>query len=219
MPPPAAASRQWQLSPQSDTGTEPRWQSGGGFRLDPDPGWSAALGGYGALVALFGTDTRGSYSVGGATLRGRYSNYVLGGYFELSDEAKEGGYWRAAGGMAGVWLPFQNWVDFEVAARAGIREFSDDDVRFGPSGYQKTSPTVGLSLGVSDRAGTGALAGRIGGAFIATYDLSQYDQSWRDEVFAGEDEDPIIRTGESHVGGFSFALALELALDLSGQAL
>lgn len=210
-----APARTWRVAPEADAGPEPSWHAGGGFTLDSNPGWSATLSGYGALVALFGTDTRGAYSIGGGSLRGRYRYVTLGGYYEMTDNARSGGQWRALGGMAGAWLPFDNWVDFEIAARAGAREFSDDDVRFGPGGYHTWSPTLGLSLGVSDRAGNGLVGGRMGGALVATYDLSQKEKPWRDEVFAGQGQDPIIRTGRSHVGGFSLGLVLELGLDVS----
>jgi hypothetical protein len=209
--------REWRIAPEADAGPEPQWVAGGGFQLLENPGWSGSVGAYGALVALMGTDTRGAYSIGGAALRGRYSYYTVGGYYELTDNAKSGGQWQALGGMAGVWLPFQNWVDFELAARVGAREYSDDDPRFGRDGYRAWSPTLGLSLGVSDRAGQGLVGGRMGGAVVGTYDLSQSDHPWRDEVYAGEADDPIVRTGESHVGGFSVALVLELALDVSDE--
>lgn len=201
-----------------DGGPDPAWAARGGFQLESDPGWSASLGGYGALVALFGTDTRGAFSVGGGTLRGRYSHYTLGGYYELTDRASGGGQWQAVGGMAGVWLPFRNWVDFEVAARVGVREFWDEDPRFGATGYKSSSPTLGLSLGVSDRAGHGLVAGRIGGGFVLSYDLSQRDEPWR-YLIPTEDGDPIVRTGNAHIGGLSAALVLELMLDVAEQRL
>jgi hypothetical protein len=182
--------------------------------LQDSPGWGGSLGAYGGLGALFGTDTRGSHSTAGGRLRVHYSYFTAGAYYEMSDRpnnvTETTDFWNA-GGFAGIWLPYYNWVDFEVALRAGLRRYTDDDERFGPSGYERGGPALGLWLGVSDRSNGGQLGGRIGAALLATYDLSQSDEDWRTET--GDEDDPLVRTGTDHVGGTSVALLLELALD------
>jgi hypothetical protein len=173
------------------------------------------LSAYGGLTALFNVDIRGAYSVAGGLVRARYGYLTAGAYYELTDSPEtRTGEWWGAGGFAGAWLPYRNWVDFQLALRAGLREYTDNDARFGSGGYRLGGPALGLSLGVSDRSNTGTWAGRIGGAVIAMYDLDQHEQPWRTETVYDSEEDPIVRTGVSHVGGLSIGLFVELGLDL-----
>jgi hypothetical protein len=192
----------------------PRERSGPRFTLVPNPGWSGTLGVSGALAVLSGTDARSAYSLAGAALRVRYGYVGVGGYYELSDRLEDGRL-DAFGGQAGAWLPFQNWLDFEIAVRGGLRRFADDDPRFGPSGYAVSGPTLGLLMGVSGRMGESWFGQRIGGALVTNYDLVQHDQAWRYE--AGQDlpDGPVVYRGTNHVGGLSIAIMLELGFDVS----
>jgi hypothetical protein len=181
--------------------------------FEDNPGWSMGLEGYAGLSTLFGTDTRGAYSLAGGTLRGRYRHYAAGGYFELTDSLSGGGDWQNFGGFAGAWLPYRNWVDFEIAVRLGGRRYSDSDLRFGPGGYKLWTPALGLALGVSDRAAKGRWGGRVGSQLIATYDLKQRNRPWqvssRDPNTGMEN----VASGSSHVGGLSLQLVVTLGFD------
>jgi hypothetical protein len=184
------------------------------IEFDDEPGWSAGLDGFVGLSTLFGTDTRGAYSLGGGLLRGRYRYVSLGAFFEATDSLASGGKWQSLGGFAGAWLPYKNWVDFEFAARVGGRKFTDRDPRFGPSGYEFWGSTLGFSAGVSDRARKGEWGGRIGAMLVGTYDLKQRDRPWRWEGIDPDTGAVTVSSGQSHIGGFSVALLVTLGLDV-----
>jgi hypothetical protein len=181
--------------------------------LEDEPGWSIGVDAYAGLSTLFGTDTRGAYSLAGGILRGRFRYYEGGVYYEATDTLSGGGDWQNVGGFAGAWLPYRNWVDFEIAARLGARRYSDDDLRFGPSGYELWSPTLGLVLGVSDRASKGRWGGRIGSQLVATYDLKQRDRPWELSSVDPDTGVQSVASGKSHVGGFSIQLVVTLGFD------
>jgi hypothetical protein len=183
------------------------------IEFEDNPGWSIGIDAYAGLSSLFGTDTRGAYSLAGGILRGRYRYYQGGAYYEATDTLSGGGEWQNVGGFAGAWLPYRNWVDFEIAARLGARRYSDRDLRFGPSGYELWSPALGLVLGVSDRASKGRWGGRIGSQLIATYDLKQRDRAWQVSSLDPNTGMQSVASGTSHVGGFSIQLVVTLGFD------
>lgn len=180
--------------------------------LESKPGWAVELAARGGVGALAGADSRGAFVFGGGLLRGRYKHYELGAFFSKSDVAESGGGFTHFGGFAGAWLPYHNWVDFEIAAAFGSRRFEDTDPRYGPGGYSFGMPALSLILGVSDRARAGKVGGRVGGQLEVTGDLGQKDRAWSfsEEVAPGE----IVETkGVTHVGGLSVALVFSIALD------
>lgn len=181
--------------------------------FEDNPGWSFGIDAYAGLSTLLGTDTRGAYSLVGGTMRGRYRYYAAGAYYEATDSLAAGGDWQNVGGFVGAWLPYRNWVDFEIAARIGGRGYSDSDLRFGPSGYKLWSPALGLALGVSDRAGSGRWGGRIGSQLVMTYDLKQRDRAWRLSSRNPTTGAESVAAGTSHIGGFSVQLSVTLGFD------
>jgi hypothetical protein len=183
------------------------------IEFEDNPGWSIGLDAYAGLSTLFGTDTRGAYSMAGGLLRARYRYYEGGFYYEATDTLSGGGDWQNFGGFAGAWLPYKNWVDFEIAARLGSRRFSDLDSRFGTGGYRLSSPALGLVLGVSDRASSGGWGGRIGSQLVATYDLKQRDRAWRVSSTDPDTGIEQVASGTSHVGGLSIQLVVTLGFD------
>lgn len=183
--------------------------------FENNPGWSVGLDGYVGLSGVFGTDTRGAVSLGGGLIRGRYRYFVIGGYYEISDSLSAGAQSQSMGGFAGAWLPYKNWVDFEIAARLGARQYADSDLRFGPSGYDVWGSALGLVLGVSDRATAGGIwGGRIGASLVGMFDLKQHDVPWRWDGIDPDTGEPTASTGSSHVGGFSLALNVTLGFDV-----
>lgn len=180
--------------------------------LETRPGWAIELAARGGIGALAASDSRGAFVFGGGAIRGRYKHYELGGFFSKSDQADSGGGFTHFGGFAGAWLPYHNWVDFEIAVAFGSRRYEDPDPRYGAGGYSVGLPALGLILGVSDRAHTGKVGGRVGGQLELTGDLGQKDSPWSflEEPAPGE----IVETkGTTHVGGVSVALVFSIALD------
>ncbi len=184
------------------------------IRFEDEPGWSVGLEGFVGLASLFGTDTRGAYSLAGGALRGRYRFIELGPYFEATDTLSGGGHWKSFGAYAGAYLPYQNWVDFQIGARLGSRVYSDSDTRYGVDGYKLGGAALGLVLGVSDRAKSGLFGGRVGSQLVTTYDLKQRDRDWRLESADPDTGVAVVTTGTTHVGGFSAALFVTVALDV-----
>ena len=176
------------------------------------PGWFGGLEGYGGILTLGATDTREAYAFLGGQGRLRYDYYELGGYFETSDHPQKSDQYRAFGGFIGAWLPYRGWVDFEIAAAVGARNYESDDVRYGPGGYDDSSPTLGFRLGVSDRTSSySALAGRVGGQLVFTYDLNPADEPWQEDL--ERDGMPVTQSGTTRVGGWTLAIALVLGFD------
>jgi len=205
VPPPGPGENVFSTVPQ----IEPIWPP----RLVQSPGWFGGLEAYGGLLALGGADTRGAYAFAGGQLRLRYDYYELGGWFDVSDrgKAKTDGF-RSFGGFVGAWLPYRGWVDFEIAASIGARTWMSDDSRYGSDGYDVTSPTLGLRLGVSDRTSSfSALAARIGGQLVFSYDLSSSDEPW--EVTRQSEGESVTDSGVTKVGGFTLGLALVIGFD------
>lgn len=219
-PPPAPGIpfTTWAAPRPVDGGAVPQRPTLVEIELADDPGWSIGLDAFAGLSTLFGTDTRGAYSLAGGTLRGRFRYYEAGAYFEATDTLSGGGSWQNVGGFAGAWLPFRNWVDFEIAARLGGRRFIDRDLRFGSSGYELWSPALGLVLGVSDRAAKGTWGGRIGSQLVATYDLKQRDRPWQLTSVDADTGAERVTFGKSHVGGFSLELVVTLGFDVGEGA-
>jgi hypothetical protein len=186
---------------------EPIWPP----RLVQAPGWFGGIEGYAGILALGASDTREAYAILGSQVRFRYDYYEAGAFLEYSDQQADD--FRAFGGFLGAWLPFRGWVDFEVAASVGARTFSSNDLRYGADGYEVSSPTLGLRLGVSDRTSSySAVAGRIGGQILFNYDLNPSDEPWSQEEL--QDGVPVTERGNTRVGGFTVALAFVIGFDI-----
>jgi hypothetical protein len=188
---------------------EPVWPP----RLVQKPGVFGGAEAYGGLLAAGGADTREAYAFVGGQLRVRYDYYEFGGWYDVSDrgnQRKDG--FSSFGGFLGAWLPYRGWVDFELAASVGARTYTSDDLRYGANGYEHTSATLGLRLGVSDRTSSfSAFAGRIGGQLLFSYDLSSADKPWA--VASDDDGVTTTESGVTNVGGFTFGIALVLGFD------
>jgi hypothetical protein len=147
-------------------------------------------------------------------LRGRYRYYEIGAFYQLSDDPiSSAGSFHEFGAIAGAWLPFQNWVDFEIAARIGSRTYQDPATRYGANGYSLSGATLGFQLGVSDRVRSKLIGGRIGAQLVGAYDLKQRDQEWQ-EIREDENGNEVLTSGTTHVGGFSIGIQMSLGLDI-----
>lgn len=205
-PPPAPSDNVFSTVPRN----EPIWPP----KLVEAPGWYGGLEGYGGILTLGGSDTREAYAFLGGQLRLRYDYYQIGGWYEVSDHPQKqtNDEFNAFGGFLGAWLPYRGWVDFEIAASVGARNWTSDDARYGGSGYSVSTPTLGLRLGVSDRtSSTAPFAARVGGQILFAYDLNPSDESWTlTHDINGETQTD---RGTTRVGGFTLGIALVLGFD------
>ncbi|HEY3498415.1 MAG TPA: hypothetical protein VGK73_27165 [Polyangiaceae bacterium] len=200
--------------PPSDAGSLPKQPKIVEIAFEKQPGWAAGLDVFGGLAALAGSDTRGSFAYGGVLARGRYRYYEIGGYFQLTDDPlSSAGSFQEFGGILGAWLPFQNWVDFELAARIGARTYEDPSTRYGASGYELTGATLGFQFGVSDRVRSDLVGGRVGAQIVGSYDLKQRDQPWQETRIDANGME-VLTSGTTHVGGFTIGIQMSLGLDI-----
>jgi hypothetical protein len=162
------------------------------------------------LLATSGNDY--AHALVGGLARVRWGYIQAGGTAEMTDTLED--RWRAFGGFAGVWLPFDNWVDMQASLGAGARIYSNSDARYGPGGYELSSPVINLRMGVSDRSSEGRFGGRVGAEFVAAFDLRRHSPGWRYEspVLGGP---PVVVTGVTEVGGFSFGIVMTLGFDVN----
>jgi hypothetical protein len=182
--------------------------------FEREPGWAVGIDAFGGLAALLGSDTRGSFALAGALVRGRYKYYEVGGFYVTTDDPmSSAGSYTEFGGIAGAWLPYKNWIDFELAARVSARTYEDPSSRYGSTGYELSGATLGFQFGVSDRVHGEKLGGRVGAQIVGAIDLNQRDVIWRQirEDSAGME---VMTSGTTHVGGFTLGIQMSLGLDV-----
>jgi hypothetical protein len=180
--------------------------------FERDAGWAVELAARGGFGGMARSDARNFFAFGGGLLRAHYRFFQVGGFFDKSDDSERGGGFMHFGGLAGAWLPYHNWVDFELALAFGSRRYEDPDPRYGPHGYSIGMPALSFIAGVSDRARSGNVGGRFGGQLIVTGDMNQKDRDWR-FVEQGPGGELLQATGTTHVGGVSVSFALTIGLD------
>jgi hypothetical protein len=182
--------------------------------FEREPGWAVGLDAFGGLAALLGSDTRGSFALAGALLRGRYKYYELGGFYVTTDDPmSSAGSYTEFGGIAGAWLPYKNWIDIELAARMSSRTYEDPSSRYGSAGYELSSLTLGFQLGVSDRVRSNKIGGRVGAQIVGALDLNQRDVTWQ-QVREDSEGMEVLTSGTTHVGGFTIGIQMSLGLDV-----
>jgi hypothetical protein len=180
--------------------------------FERSPGWAVELDGRAGIGVLTRSDARGAFAFAGGLLRGHYQYFELGAFYDHADSAQNGGTFWNASGFAGAWLPYHNWVDFELAAAFGVRHYTDPDPRYGPNGYAVNSPALSFMFGVSDRASSGNAGARVGGGLVFTEDLGQKTQAWTLNQTTDQGE-IVTTTGTTHVGGFSASLVFTIGFD------
>jgi hypothetical protein len=181
--------------------------------FEKQPGWGVSLGARGGLGGLARSEARNFFGYGGGFLRARYRHYEIGGFFDKSDDSDVGGGFTHAGGFLGAWLPYHNWVDFELALAFGSRTYTDSDSRYGAGGYSIGMPALSFIAGVSDLARSGKVGGRFGAQFSVTGDFKQQDRPW---TFIEHDAtgESFATNGTTHVGGVSVQVAVTIALEV-----
>jgi len=167
----------------------------------------AGLSVLGTRVALW------AHGVGGGQVRLRFGVVELGGFYEQSDHLEQGEF-RAAGGFAGIALPYRNWVDVHGAVSLGSRTHSEEDARYGPGGYALSSPMLGVRAGVSDRSGSAIVGARLGLELRVDVDWRRHRAPWRVE-YPVPDSEPIVFTGVTDAGGVTAALVMTVGLDVA----
>lgn len=178
--------------------------------LAEPPTWSMALMSY-AGIGLRSTDEAESHSVGGGLLRGQYSHFVLGGFFDVGESSAN--RHQRYGGLIGGYLPIRRWLDVELSLGISRRVYINEDNRFGPGGYEVHSPNLELRISLTDRAG-GLLGGRIGAFLLLDTDLDAQNRDWS---YQGVDSTSPPVTGTKQVGGTAFALLFTVGFDVTPQ--
>ena len=190
----------------------PRVGAKSSFRVDRQRALSVSLGPYAGL-GLHET-ARGSVAhlfVGGI---GRLRiNYVeLGATLEVSDRVQES--WRTIGGFVGGYVPFENWVDLEFAIGAGVRQYRNPDLRYGPDGYEAKVPVLTMRAGFSDRLGAKVFGLRLGGELLLGVDLKREKATWTYSYTTDNDPTTSV-SGVSSIGGTSIGIAVSAVLDVA----
>lgn len=175
-------------------------------------GTSVSLGPYGGL-ALHDTARGGvAHLFAGAVGRLRINYVELGGNIEVSDRVQES--WRLLGGFVGGYIPFENWVDLELAVGAGVRHYLNPDQRYGTGGFDVKVPAITLRAGFSDRLGEGIFGLRLGGEILFGFDLKREKATWTYSYTDVSDSSQIM-TGTTKVGGTSIGIAVSAVLDVA----
>ncbi|HEY8946566.1 MAG TPA: hypothetical protein VIM73_20080 [Polyangiaceae bacterium] len=179
--------------------------------LERNPGWSIGIDAYAGFAVVSTADGGYSHALVGGLSRFQWHYLQFGGFIETTDGGEH--HWRSIGGFAGAFIPFRHWVDFEFAAGVASRRYREDSSRYGPDGYEATSPALTLRAGFSDRSIDGLFGLRLGGHLAAAFDLERHERSWRYEF---ETSDGELRTvaGSTKVGGFSVGLAVTAGFDI-----
>jgi hypothetical protein len=180
--------------------------------FETQPRWAVGIDGRAGVGMLAHSDARGAFAFAGALLRGHYSYFEAGGFYDHADGSAQGGTFSHAGGFVGAWLPYRNWVDFDAALGIGVRHYADTDARYGTGGYTVNCPALSLLLGVSDRARLDDFGLRVGGQLVLTQDFGQKDKQWTFQQ-TNDSGEVVSTNGMTHVGGFSGSIVFTLGFD------
>lgn len=179
--------------------------------LDRAPGWSIGLDAYAGLAVLSTRDGALSHAVFGGLSRFQWQYFQAGGLIEVSDPGE--GQWRSIGGFVGAFVPFRHWVDFEFAGGLAARTYRDTSLRYGPDGYEATTPALTLRAGFSDRSSNELFGMRLGGHLAAAFDLTRHERPWTYDFESTTGETRSLQ-GQTRVGGFSLGLAVTAGFDI-----
>jgi hypothetical protein len=203
-----------QPEPPADAFEEPAFAP----RLGATHRAGLALQAYTGVAAYRTSSATWGHGVLGGTLRLRYGCVELGGYYEASDRIEQGS-WTAAGGFAGAYLPYENWVDFEIVAGLASRTHREEDARYGPNGYAWSTPALIWRVSVSDRSSDTTAALRVGVELYGAFDLRRREQPWQLVYQRPAGIPPLVFSGVTDVGGFSAGLLFSIGFDIAIQPL
>jgi hypothetical protein len=173
------------------------------------PTLSVGLDGYAGMGVLANGSRADASALGGGMLRLRSSYAQIGGFMEAANLPTD--TLQGFGGFMGGWLPFANWLTFDLMLGAGRHTYDNPDRRYGPDGYQVRSWFGTLRLGVSDRT-HGILGLHTGAMLFASLDFTPTNIAWR----YGLANDPTKQvTGLRRVGGFALGVAVSAGFDVA----
>jgi hypothetical protein len=179
--------------------------------FDRAPGWSIGLDAYAGFAVLGTSDGGYSHAFLGGLSRFQWSYLQIGAFIETTDGGEQ--HWRSIGGFAGAFIPFRHWVDFEFAAGAAARTYREDSFRYGPDGYEATTPALTFRAGFSDRSLDGLFGFRLGGHLTGAIDLDRQERAWRYELETTEGDVRSV-SGATKIGGVSVGIAVTAGFDI-----
>lgn len=190
--------------------------------LATPPGPAAALEGYAGIALLVGPgDTRSRGLVGGL-LRLRFGYAQIGGSIETTDSGQSDSLneeveesWRTYQGFAGVWLPFEHWIDMDASLGYAVRRFTNPDPIYGANGLDVGGSAITWRFGISDRFGEKRFAARLGAALLGTIDLGSLSAPYERHYISSSGAIGTTR-GTTDFGGVSFALVIDGGFEVGG---
>lgn len=184
-------------------------QPEGTIHIATPPSLSIGLDGYAGMGVLASGARADAHALGGGMLRLRSSYAQIGGFVEAANLPADSlqGY----GAFTGGWLPFENWLTFDLMLGAGRHTYENSDRRYGPDGYKVQSWFGTVRLGISDRT-HGILGLHTGAMLFASLDFTPTDVTWR----YGPANDPEHQVkGTRRVGGFALGVAVMAGFDVA----
>ena len=176
--------------------------------LAPAP-WSLALDAVAGNGVLFTGSRDDAHPVLGGLLRARFRALEVGGYGEWTPH--EVGDAHDFGALAGAFLPYRRWLDFELAGTFGQRVFANADTRYGAHGLSLQETTVGARAGVSARAGS-LFAVRVGAMLAIVSGVTTHDVPF---VWAADDAGSLVVRGSRRIGGTDVMLLFTVGVDVT----
>lgn len=170
---------------------------------------SLGVEGYAGMGVLASGSRTDAHALGGGMVRLRSSYTQLAGFVEAANLPRDNlqGY----GALMGGWLPFTNWLTFDLMLGAGRHTYRNSERRYGPGGYRVRSWFGTVRLGVSDRT-HGIFGFHTGAMLFASMDFTPADVSWR---YGPANDRTKQVTGVRRVGGFAIGVAVTAGFDVA----
>ncbi|HVW25969.1 MAG TPA: hypothetical protein VHC69_11415 [Polyangiaceae bacterium] len=202
---------------------EPPPPSSHGYHLETPSKLGFGLEGYAGIATAFNSGEDRAHALAGGLARFRLHYFQLGGSFEITDSGADTGlgenpieHWRAFGGFAGVFLPFDHWATFDATLGLGARTYGNSLSIYGDNGLSKTLTALTLRIGVSDRMTHKLIAPRIGAALAFSSDLSRVDVPWQ-RRYVDVDGNVSETNGATPIGAISISLVVSIGLEIGGR--
>jgi hypothetical protein len=222
-----AAQSDHQVSPPeleyADEDAEPEPGARVGPVLEAPSKFGVDVEGYAGIAAQITEGDNRAHGILGGLLRARFHYVQLGGTFEITDSGQATGlleesleHWRAIGGFAGAFLPFNHWVDFDAAVGVSARTYKNSNKIYGDAGMNETVPSLTFRFGVSDRMTKKLVGPRIGAALALGIDLSHSDVEWR-RVYGIAGGGTAETIGTTAIGGVSIGLLVGGGFEIGGR--
>ena len=207
-----------------DIEAEPEPTPSRGFELDAPSKFGVGLEGYAGIATQFTSGEERAHGLVGGLLRARFHYVQIGATYEITDSGQATGitensieHWQAIGGSAGVFLPFQRWVDMDASVGMSARKYVNTDHIYGDKGLNETVPSLTFRFAVSDRLTHKLVSPRLGAALALGFDLARTEVEWRREyglVGGGTG----VTTGTTAIGGISIGLLVNLGFEVGARS-